>query len=153
MDQSITENKNTKTVLSSYKVTVHLKEDGNMVIIQNPTICSKPTKSDYEPKPMDIQIIDMQKQEEIEQFLKTFFTLYPKANDKELAYYVKNNSLQPVMKNYIFAELLNPIYQQQDNGKIKVYVSVKYLDEDTKMTMICQYELMLEEDDNWMIVG
>ena len=35
----------------------------------------------------------------------------------------------------------------------KVSVSVKYLDNKSKMTQISQYELVLHKDDNWKIVG
>ena len=34
----------------AYMVVVHVDSDGNMVITQNPTISSTPTKSSYEPK-------------------------------------------------------------------------------------------------------
>lgn len=61
-------------------------------------------------------------------FLETFFKLYPTATKKELAYYVK------------------------DGDNLKVSVSVKYLDNKSKMTQISQYELVLHKDDNWKIV-
>lgn len=41
--------------------------------------------------------------------LETFFSLYPTATEKELAYYVKGNALQPISGEYVFAELLNPV--------------------------------------------
>jgi hypothetical protein len=48
--------------------------------------------------------------EEINSFLETFFKLYPKATDKELAYYVSNNVLPTINKDYVFVELVNPVY-------------------------------------------
>ena len=38
-------------------------------------------------------------------------------------------------------------------SNFKVSVSVKYLDNKSKMTQISQYELMLHKDNNWEIVG
>ncbi|NFB55878.1 conjugal transfer protein [Clostridium botulinum] len=46
---------------------------------------------------------------EVNEFLKTFFRLYPTATEKELSYYVKNNVLKPIGKNLFafFFEILN----------------------------------------------
>ena len=88
-------------------------------------------------------------------FLETFFKLYPTATEKELAYYVKNGVLAPVSGDYVFSELVNPVFTKDgDNLKdnLKVSVSVKYLDNKSKMTQISQYELVLHKDDNWKIV-
>ena len=38
------------------------------------------------------------------------------------------------------------------DDNLKVSVSVKYLDNKSKMTQISQYELVLHKDDNWKIV-
>ena len=89
--------------------------------------------------------------QEVTEFLETFFTFYPTATDKELAYYVKNNALPPIGKDYLFSELVNPVFQTVDN-QIKVWVTVKYIDETTKATQFSQYILTLEKDTNWMIV-
>ena len=78
-------------------------------------------------------------------FLETFFKLYPTATEKELAYYVKDGVIAPVSGDYVFSELVNPVFT-------KVSVSVKYLDNKSKMTQISQYELVLHKDDNWKIV-
>lgn len=89
--------------------------------------------------------------EEINSFLETFFKLYPKATDKELAYYVSNNALPTINKDYVFAELVNPVYAMKDN-KVTAIVTVKYLDQETKVTQFSQYELVLEKAENWKIV-
>ena len=44
-------------------------------------------------------------------------------------------------------------YYVKDDDNLKVSVSVKYLDNKSKMTQISQYELVLHKDDNWKIVG
>ena len=68
-----------------------------------------------------------------------------------LAYYVKNGVLAPVSGDYVFSELVNPVFTK-DGDNLKVSVSVKYLDNKSKMTQISQYELVLHKDDNWKIV-
>ena len=82
---------------------------------------------------------------------ETFFKLYPTATKKELAYYVKDGVLAPVSGDYVFSELVNPVFTE-DGNNLKVSVSVKYLDNKSKMTQISQYDLVLHKDDNWKIV-
>ncbi len=85
------------------------------------------------------------------EFLETFFTFYPSATVKELDYYVKNNALQIIGRDYTFSELINPVFQQSDN-KMKVWITVKYIDEETKTTQLSQYELtLIKNDTNLMI--
>ena len=60
--------------------------------------------------------------------------------------------LAPVSGDYVFSELVNPVFIK-DGNNLKVSVSVKYLDNKSKMTQISQYELVLHKDDNWKIVG
>ena len=60
--------------------------------------------------------------------------------------------LAPVSGDYVFSELVNPVFTK-DGDNLKVSVSVKYLDNKSKMTQISQYELVLHKDDNWKIVG
>ncbi|MEY7999143.1 conjugal transfer protein [Clostridium sp. Mt-5] len=152
IDQLITEGTTKKIVNSSYEVTVYVDKSGNMVIIKNPTICGIPAKSDYEPKILESNgTVDEATTEEINEFLKTFFKLYPNASKKEISYYVKNDVLKPISRNYVFSELINPVYRKADD-RVQVLVSVKYLDKHTKTMQISQFDLILEEDRNWMIV-
>ena len=67
-------------------------------------------------------------------------------------YYVKDGVLAPVSGDYVFSELVNPVFTK-DGDNLKVSVSVKYLDNKSKMTQISQYELVLHKDDNWKIIG
>ena len=59
--------------------------------------------------------------------------------------------LAPVSGDYVFSELVNPVFTK-DGDNLKVSVSVKYLDNKSKMTQISQYDLVLHKDDNWKIV-
>ena len=47
-------------------------------------------------------------------------------------------------------KLVNPVFTK-DGDNLKVSVSVKYLDNKSKMTQISQYELVLHKDDNWKL--
>ena len=67
------------------------------------------------------------------------------------AYYVKDGVLAPVSGDYVFSELVNPVFTK-DGDNLKVSVSVKYLDNKSKMTQISQYELVLHKNDNCKIV-
>lgn len=147
------ENKSlSKMVQSYYKVEVHVDNIGNMVITRNPTIYNIPQKSSYKPKLIENNgSVDAVEANEIKDFLETFFMLYPTASTKELAYYVKDEVLKPVNKDYIFVELLYPTYNKIEN-KIHVFLYVKYIDQQTKAIQISQYNLKLIKDDNWKIV-
>ena len=123
-----------------------------MVIVQNPTLAPAIEKSDYEPKTPEANAsVDADTVNDATAFLETFFKLYPTATEKELAYYVSGNVLEPVNCEYVFSELVNPIFTQ-DGEQVKVSVSVKYLDQRTKATQISQFDLTLEKDSNWKIV-
>ena len=121
-------------------VTVHVDKDGAMAITQNPTLAPAVQKSKHEPTVKDATV-----------FLETFFKLYPTAAEKELAYYVKDGVLAPVSGDYVFSELVNPVFTKDGDNR-KVSVSVKYLDNKSKMTQISQYELVLHKNDNCKIV-
>ena len=107
----------------------------------------------HEPKTKESDgTVDAATTEEVTEFLETFFKLYPTATEKELAYYVSGNVLEPVNCDYVFSELVTPIFMQ-DGEQVKVLVSVKYLDQRTKATQISQFDLTLEKGSNWKIVG
>ena len=151
--QSIKEGDQTRSVRSSYMVTVHVDTKGNMIIVQNPTLAPMMETSDYEPKTVENDSqVDADTVSDATAFLETFFKLYPTATDKELTYYVEENVMEPVQREYQFAEVLNPVFTK-DGDNIKVNVSVKYLDNLTKAEQISQYELILHKDSNWKIVG
>ena len=151
--QSIKEGDQTRSVRSSYMVTVHVDTKGNMIIVQNPTLAPMMETSDYEPNVVENDSqVDADTVSDATAFLETFFQLYPTATDKELAYYVDENVIEPVQREYQFAELINPVFTK-DGENVKVNVSVKYLDDLTKAEQISQYELALHKDTNWKIVG
>ena len=67
-------------------------------------------------------------------------------------YYVSGNVLEPIGRDYLYSELVNPIFIK-DGDNVKVKVAVKFIDNQTKATQVSQYELVLHKDSNWKIVG
>ena len=153
VDQFITESKNKKTVQSAYEVSVYVDGSGNMVLVKNPTITSIPVKSDYKPKAIESDgTVDSITTNEINEFLSTFFRIYPTATASELSYYVSDGILKPIGKDYVFQELVNPIYHCKDN-QVTVSLVVKCLDQQTKTTQVSQFSLTLEKKEgNWRII-
>ena len=134
-------------------VKVHVDADGDMVIVQNLTLAPAIEKSDFEPKTSEADAsVDADTVNDATAFLETFFKLYPTATEKELAYYVAGNVLEPIGRDYLYSELVNPIFTK-DGDNVKVKVFVKFLDNQTKATQVSQYELILYKDSNWKIVG
>lgn len=151
--QTITEGEQAKDVSTAYEVTVHMDDSGNLVIVKNPTISSAPTKSSYQPKAKEADgTVDAATADEVNEFLETFFKLYPSATKKELAYYVQSDTWKPIHGDFIFSELQNPIFTR-DGENVKVSVSVKFLDNQTKAAQISQFDLTLQKDGNWKIIS
>ena len=57
--------------------------------------------------------------------------------------------LKPVGKEYIFSELVNPVYNRNGN-QVTASLAVKYLDNQTMTTQVSQFDLVLEKNgENW----
>ena len=152
VDQQIKEGDQTRNVKETYTVKVYVDADGDMVIIQNPTLAPAMEKSDYEPKAQEADnSVDADTVNDATAFLETFFKLYPTATETELAYYVAGNALEPINGDYLYSELVNPVFTA-DGDNIKVKVAVKFIDNQTKATLVSQYELTLHKDGNWKII-
>ena len=153
VDQQIREDEQTTNVKATYTVKVHVDKDGDMVIVQNPTLAPAIEKSDYEPKTQEADAnVDADTVNDATAFLETFFKLYPTATEKELAYYVAGNMLEPIGRDYLYSELVNPMFTS-DGDNVKVKVAVKFIDNQTKATQVSQFELVLHKDSNWKIIG
>lgn len=152
VDQSVKEGEEIKYARSSYEVVVKVDNLGNMIIIKNPTISNIPGRFEYKDKKEETDgTIDVNIIKEVTEFLNTFFKLYPTATENELSYYANENILKPINKEYIFSELVDPVFTKEGNN-IKVSTSVKYIDQITKAIQISQYEFILEKDQNWKII-
>ena len=154
VEQRITEGESGKTVRSAYQVTVYVDGSGNLTIIQNPTITSVPVKIRLHPKKrykVTVRWIPSPRRKSTN-FSLPFFKLYPTATAKELTYYVNEGVLKPVGKEYIFSELVNPVYNRNGN-QVTASLAVKYLDNQTMTTQVSQFDLVLEKNgENWKIV-
>lgn len=153
VSQNVINGEENSLVTSVYEVSVYVDDTGNMVIIQSPTVTGKPAKSDYAPKAAEPDgTVSAQESAEITEFLTTFFTLYPSASEQELSYYVSSGAL-PVIENdsYVFAGLVNPVYTE-DGNTVTANVAVQYLDQQTGMTQVSQFEIALRQNEgNWKI--
>lgn len=151
--QDITEEKESKALSSDYRLIIHQDDNKNLVITQNPTIWTIPEKSDYEPTPISTDhSVDSDTEKEILEFLETFFKLYPTAAKSELTYYVKEDVLPVVGKNYQFSEIVDTIIQKKDSQH-QVSLVVKYLEGTSKSEIVSQYKLVLEKKKNWEIIS
>lgn len=150
--QDITEEKESKALSSDYRLIIYQDDNKNLVITQNPTIWTIPEKSNYEPTPISSDSsVASDTEKEILEFLETFFKLYPMATKNELIYYVKEDVLPVIGKNYQFSEFVDPIIQKKDR-QYQVNLVVKYLDDISKSVVVSQYNMLLEKDNNWRII-
>lgn len=152
VEQYVTKGEEATTVESFFETTVHVDSTGDMVIVQSPVPASRPEKSDYEPKaPESDGSVDAETIQEATNFLETFFKLYPTATEEELAYYVEDKALTPIEENYIFSELINPVFTKAGES-IKVHVDVAFIGHNTETAIISEYNLILhKEKSNWII--
>ena len=153
--QTISDGTKKDSISGSYETAVHKDSSGDMVITQTPTITAKPGKSDYEPERVEPNgTVSSDDTKDITDFLNTFFALYPTATEKELTYYVSDDSMPPIKcADYTFTQLKNTVLRK-DGERVKANVSVEYADAATQMTQISQFELTLKKvDGNWKIVG
>ncbi|HFI0001255.1 TPA: conjugal transfer protein, partial [Streptococcus suis] len=66
-------------------------------------------------------------------------------------YYIMEDVLPIISQNFIYSELVNPIIQKKEKQYL-VKIAVRYLDNETKIENISQYQLTLEKKDNWKII-
>lgn len=150
--QQIKEGEETKNVDSTYRITIHQDKNNNLVITSNPTVWAAPNPSEFQPDTLvNDNNIDEQTKLEILDFLETFFKLYPNATKNELDYYMMEDVLPIISQNFIYSELVNPIIQKKEKQYL-VKIAVRYLDNETKIENISQYQLTLEKKDNWKII-
>ena len=88
-----------------------------MAITQNPTLAPAVQKSKHEPIAQETDVrVSSDTVKDATVFLETFFKLYPTAAEKELAYYVKDGVLAPVSGDYVFSELVNPVFTKDGDN-------------------------------------
>lgn len=153
VDQEITEDDDKETLYNTYRLTLYQAKTGNLVIIKNPVPWIPPKKASFEPKQkQESQGVSVKTQEELLEFLETFFKLYPQATQEELDYYVSDQVLPVIDKNYQFSEITQPVFQK-DGKQVKAQLTVHYLDKESKSTIAAQYDLILQKGENWKIIA
>lgn len=79
--QVIKEGDQTRSARSSYRATVHVDTQGNMIIVQNPTLAPMMETSDYEPKAVENDSqVDADTVSDATAFLETFFKVISNRN-------------------------------------------------------------------------
>ncbi|WP_370632557.1 conjugal transfer protein [Marinilactibacillus sp. Marseille-P9653] len=147
-----TEEDEEETIHTAFEIRVHVDEQGDLVIVNNPTLTTIPSKSLYQPTPLENDnSIDSDTREEIDEFLSSFFTLYPTASQSELSYYIEDNILPAIDREYIFLELIDPVYVQEDEN-VRATVTVRYQDDITQSNQLSQYDFLLIKNSTWKII-
>lgn len=125
----------------AYSVEIYGKNQ-QFAVVKLPILSSLPEKAPVlSAKELPNTPIEAVRRETIEGFLETFFTVYPKADKKELVYYGKD--IQPIEENLTFLEITNPQLAETD-GLIEATCTVIYKDNDTQLIHEMFYELTLE---------
>lgn len=138
---------------SAWMMDVHT-ENGSYVVTKNPAVTNMPGKSGYETERLKASdSLETEDREKIQEFLNTFYKIYPKATEKELVYYVKDKSVKPIGKDYKLESIDNLTIQKTGKGEYTVSCSVKYLDNILGMSVLNQYELQLaSQEDGELII-
>jgi len=142
-----------KIVEDYYSVIVYTDTNKNMVVTENPTITNIPTRAEYKDEESNLNTnVNAEESKEITAFLENFFALYPMAEETTIMYYTADNILPVIKREYKFVELTKKVYVK-DNEKVNTYIAVKYLDENSGLIHISQYNLTLEKNQKWIITS
>lgn len=139
---------NDKLTKTAYKVDVY-KDKESFLIVKNPSVSSLPKKAIYTTKKDNFNhdLKDMKELNKIEDFLNTFFKIYPSASKKEIVYYVKDNSIHEINKNYDFIEI-NQLTISKEKDGYSTHFFVVYKDKDTQLKVANEYNAIVEKDAN-----
>ncbi|MGY3779317.1 conjugal transfer protein [Isobaculum melis] len=137
-----------KHVENAYTLDVYVK-DNAYSIIKNPTFVAMPKKSDYERK-RDTSTDSVPDYNKVKEFLETFFKIYPQSTKKELVYYVKDENVQEIQKNYEFVEISNLIVKENDGYQAHFYVT--YKNTDTQMLVVNEYDIQLSKQNDKYVI-
>lgn len=82
---------------------------------------------------------------------KKHFSHFIYQQQRAISYNVSFQALSPVNKEFVFVELMSPVYIMRD-WKVIATLTVNYLYQETKVTHNSQFELGLQNQDNWKII-
>lgn len=136
-----------KSSQGAYVVQVHSDKNA-YVITKCPTMTSMPQKSVYEEKYLTTDnIVAADVTEDVTKFLETFWKVYPKASETELAYYCKDPAVHPIEKDYNYVAMEDLVIKEEKGG-YKVACFVQYQSKETGVYLNNQYELQLEQQES-----
>ncbi|MEL5938200.1 conjugal transfer protein [Tetragenococcus halophilus] len=145
---TVTQKTKDESTSSAYVVEVY--QDGvDYVVTRLPHVSTIPTKAEHEEdylKANDDVVVE--EREKAEEFLNTFFKVYPNADENELAFYVKDENMKPIYKNYKFLSIDNLVIDSNEKGDYEVEFIVKYEDQDTNVVYSNQYRMKLTTKDS-----
>lgn len=150
---SLTQKNSTTSQYGMFCVDVHAEEN-SYVITKNPVSVGGWSKSGFEkPWPASSDGISSEEIENIHTFLVMFFGIYPKASSSELAYYVKDDSVRPIGRNYTLGSVDQLTVQKLEDEQYQVYCYVTYRDDRIGIKVLNQYEMTLTVQDTgeWII--
>ena len=150
---SLTQKNSTTSQYGMYRVDVHAEGD-SYVVIKNPVPVGGWRKSGFEkPWPVSDDGLPSEQVESIRAFLIMFFGIYPQASGAELAYYVKDASVQPIGRSYTLLSLEQLSVQAMEDGAYQAYCYVVYSDERMRLQVLNEYDLILTVRDTgeWII--
>lgn len=152
IEESKGKTKEKRQVESAFSVKVKTRGHDQLVIVSNPVMASLPKKLDMQSDPMqDDMSIDQETKKDINEFLMTFFKVYPTAKKTELQYYLTSKDIKEINKDYVFSEIKQINYFKSNNG-VKVKVVAVYLNQDTKAVLPFTYDLVLKKTgEKWII--
>ncbi|EIQ7148358.1 conjugal transfer protein [Enterococcus faecalis] len=153
IEETVEEQTFSKIVESAYSVKIKTNNENQLVVISNPQMSALPSKLEVQTNPLQDDLeITQQTKDEVNEFLNTFFKVYPTAKQTELVYYCANSDIKEINKNYIFSDIRSINFFKGDKG-VTVKLVVSYLDNDTKANLMFDYDLRLEKrSNNWIIV-
>ena len=149
-----TEDGSNQLIESAYRVLVYVDDVGNMVVLST-TLASMPSRAGYAAsQPTRSMAVDVEVRQGAIQFLTLFFEIYPNATSAQIAFYVRDEVLEPIERDLSFERFLEYSFWLDDEDALWVDVVVIYVDQLSGMNLTSSYRLMLEEvNDNFMIVN
>lgn len=136
---------NEQKIVEHYKVRVY-KDHNHYLVTGLPQITKGMDKANYKPKE-EVNSVDLKggEKEEVEDFLETFFKIYPSADKSELLRYAKKGVLEPIVgTEYVFSSLEDVKYLKQNGKQVELLATVRFVNSKTNQALTSEYDFLLE---------
>ena len=127
-----------------------------MSFIRLLTMCqlqrNRTSQSDTQSK-KEKEVRDSVLQEKIHSFLNTFLKVYTTGNQDELSYYIEGDAIQSMSGVLTFQEVKDVLITKQDSqDQYSVYVTVIYVEDQSKAQIVSPYEMnIVKVEDRWLV--